>query len=64
MANIRKEPCGEWMTVLFMVLSFVIGCVDWICQSFLSGCVGVFFFSTNVFGLVVMDFLFFLACGR
>ena len=30
------------MIALFMVMSFVIGCVYWICQSFLSGCV-VFF---------------------
>ena len=31
MANIRKEPCGglRWMIVLFIVISFIIGCVDW-----------------------------------
>ena len=53
--NIRKEPCGGWMIVLFMVVSFVIGCVDWMCQLFLSGCVS-FLVSTIVFGLVVVDF--------
>ena len=42
------------MIVLFMIVSFVIGCVDWMCQSFLAEC--VFFFSIIVFGLVVMDF--------
>ena len=25
--------------VLFMVMSFIIACIDWMCQSFLSGCV-------------------------
>ena len=29
----------EWMIVLFMVVSFAIGCVDRMCQLFLSGCV-------------------------
>ena len=41
------------MIVLFMVVSFVIGCVDRMCQLFLSECV---FFSIIVFGLVIMDF--------
>ena len=41
------------MIVLFMVVSFVIGCVDRMCQSFLSECV---YFSIIVFGLVIMDF--------
>ena len=36
-----------------MIVSFVIGCVDWMCQSFLSECV---FFSIIDFGLVVMGF--------
>ena len=39
------------MIVLFMAVSFIIGCVDRICQSFLSRCV---FSSTLVFGLVVV----------
>ena len=42
------------MIVLFMVVSFVIGCVDRMCQSFLSEC--VFSFPVIVFGLVIMDF--------
>ena len=49
------------MIVLFMVVSFVIGCVDRVCQLFVSECL---FFSIIVFGLVVMDFSPFLACGR
>ena len=62
MTNIRREPCGGWMIVLFMVVSFiVIRCVDGMCQSLLSECV---FFLIIVFGLVVMDFLPFLAFGR
>ena len=36
-----------------MVVPFVIGCVDRICQLFPSECV---FFSIIVFGLVIMDF--------
>ena len=53
------------MIVLFMVISFILGCVDWICQSFLSGCVAfLVFFSTIAFGLVVVNFWPFLACGR
>ena len=71
MANIRKEPCRLWMIVSFAVMSFIIGCVDWICQSSLLGCVillgcvtlFVYFlfvfsllFSTINFGLVVMEF--------
>ena len=39
MPNIRREPCGGWMIVLLMFVSFVIGCVDQMCQSFLSECV-------------------------
>ena len=31
------------MIVLLMVMSFIIGCVDRMCQSFLSGCVFPFF---------------------
>ena len=31
--NIMREPCGGWITVLLMVVSFVIGCVDRMCQS-------------------------------
>ena len=50
------------MIVLFMVVSFVIECVDRMCQLFLSEC--VFFSSITVFGLVTMDFLPFFACGR
>ena len=38
MTNIRREPCGGWMIVLFMVVSFVIRCVDRMCQSFFSEC--------------------------
>ena len=49
------------MIVLFMVVSFVIGCVDRMFQSFLSECVFLFII---VFDLVVMDFLLFLACWR
>ena len=46
------------MIVLFMVVSFVTGCGDRMCQSFLSECVffSFLFFSIIVFGLVVMDF--------
>ena len=61
--NIRWEPCGGWMTVFFMVVSSVIGCVDRMGQSFLSECVFLVF-SIIVFGLVVMDFWLLLACGR
>ena len=43
MTNVRREPCGGWGIVLFIVVSFVIGCVDRMCQSFLSEC--VFFFN-------------------
>ena len=52
--NIRRGPCEWWMIVLFMVGSFVIGCVGRMCQLFLSEC--VFFYSIIVFGLVTMDF--------
>ena len=38
MTKIRKEPCEGWMIVLFTVVSFVVGCVDQICQLFLSEC--------------------------
>ena len=48
------------MIVLFMIVSFVIGCVDRMCQAFLSECL---FFIIDV-GLVDMNFLPFLACGR
>ena len=41
------------MIVLFIVVSFVIGCVDRICQLFLSECV---FFSIIVFGLSLWIF--------
>ena len=40
-----------WMIVLVMVVSFVIGCVNQMCRSFLLECVFLFF-STIVFGLV------------
>ena len=43
MTNIKEEPFGGWVIVLFMVMSFVIGCVNRMCQSFHSGCVCVFF---------------------
>ena len=46
--NIRMEPCGRWLIVLFMVVSFVIGCVSYFFQNV--------FFSIIVFGLVIMDF--------
>ena len=59
MTNIRKEPCGGWIIVLLMAMPFIIGYVDQVCQSFLSGC-AVFvlfsFFSTMIFDLVIMDF--------
>ena len=45
------------MTVLFMDVSFVIGCVDQICQSFLSECV---FFFNHRFWLCHYGFLTFL----
>ena len=48
MTNIRRAPCGGWMIILFMVVSFVIGC------GCLSECVFIFFIIA--FGLVVMDF--------
>ena len=32
MTNIRREPSGGWMIFLFIVVSFVIGCVDWMCR--------------------------------
>ena len=51
MTKIRKEPCGEWMIVLFMVISFIIGCVDRMCLSFHPGCV---IFINHSFGLVVV----------
>ena len=41
------------MIVLFMDVSFVIRCVDRMCQLFLSEFV---FFSNNSFGLAIMDF--------
>ena len=48
------------MIVLFMVVSFVIGCVDRMCQSFRSECL----FSVIIFGLVVVGFWLFFACER
>ena len=33
-----REPCGWWMIVVFMVVSFVVRCVDQMCQFFLSEC--------------------------
>ena len=41
------------MIVLFMAVSFVTGCVDRMCQLFLSECV---YFSIIVFSFVIMDF--------
>ena len=60
MTNIRKEPGGGWMIVLLIVVSFVIGCVDPMCQSFLSERV---FFFIIVFGLVVWIFYLSLPVG-
>ena len=55
MTNIRREPFEGWMIVLFMIVSFVIECVDR--MSFLSECVlSSFLFSIIAFGLVVIDF--------
>ena len=48
------------MIVLFMVVSFVIGCVDRMCQLFFSECV---FFSIIVFDLVIMIFYLSLPVG-
>ena len=53
MTNIKREPCGGGMTVLFMVVSFVIGCVDQMCWLFLSECA---LFSIIGFGLIIVDF--------
>ena len=49
------------MIVLFMVMSFIIGCVDQVCQSFLSGCV-LFscYFSSHSFWPCCYGFLTFL----
>ena len=33
MTNSRREPCGGWMIVLFMVVSFITGCVNHFFQS-------------------------------
>ena len=54
------------MIVLFTVLSFIIGYVDRMCQSFLSGCVFSFFFfsTTIIFGLVAVDILTFSLPAR
>ena len=49
------------MIVLFMVVSFVIGCVDQMCQLFLSEC--VFFFNYS-FWPCHYRFLTFFACAR
>ena len=54
MTHIKKDPGGGGMIVLLMVCVFVIGCVDRMCQSFLSECV---FFFIMVFGPLVMNFL-------
>ena len=54
------------MFVLFVAMSFIIGCVDRVCQSFLSGnpfFFYFFFFSTIVFGLVVIIFYLSLPVG-
>ena len=48
------------MIVLFMVMSFIIACVDWMCQSFLF-LLYFFYFSTIVLGFVVVNCLPFLA---
>ena len=37
------------MIVLFIVVSFVVGCVDRMCQPFLSECAFVFLFSVILF---------------
>ena len=49
--HIRKEPCEGWIIVLFMLMCFVIGCVDRMCKYFFQD---VSFFSTIVFGFVVV----------
>ena len=53
MTSIGKDPCGGWMIVLFMVVSFVIGCVNQMCQLFLSECVS---FSIIVLALSLWTF--------
>ena len=63
MTNVRKKPCGEWMIVLYMVMSFIIGCVDRMYISHFFQRVSLF--SNIVFCLVALvDCLPFLACGR
>ena len=55
------------MIVLFIVISFLAGCIDRMCQPFFQDVSFFvwFVFSTIVSGLlVVMDFWPFLACGR
>ena len=52
MTSIRKESCGRCMIVLFIVMSIVIGCVDQMCQSFLSGC--VIFFQPSFLALLLL----------
>ena len=60
MANIRREPCGGWVIVLFMVVPFVIGCVDRMCQLFLSECV---FFQLSFLALSLWIFYLSLLVG-
>ena len=50
MTNNRKEPFGGVMIVILKVMFFTIGYVNWICQSFLSGCV-FFLLSLSIFVL-------------
>ena len=50
------------MIVLLMVVSFVIGCVDRMCQLFLSEC--VFLFQLQFLALSLWIINNFLACGR
>ena len=59
------------MTVLFMAVSLVIGCVNRMCQSFLSDCVFtlfsfyfIFVFFNHSFWPCRYGALAFLACGR
>ena len=56
MTNIRKEPCGGWMIVLLVVVSFIIGCFDRMCQPFLSGFV-IFFFNHSFWPCCSCGFL-------
>ena len=49
--NIRREPCGGWMIVLFMIVSY-----HRMCQSFLLESVFPVVFLIRVSGHVLMDF--------